>query len=622
MLVQRKKWMLCCLWVCAACVLLSGCGAILSELAAASQAEASTQEISATETETEAEYLPSETQGFKDIADAQTGIRLSIPQAWQAFPASGNQGGFLIRCGNSNIQMEVYAYYDAVEENAPSRSPFQFAEGNEGWQEDNGNESSRFFFANGDQVNEFHVDFSAEPAWMAKNEGVVQAVARSLRATGHSGEAKQEEVSEADTEEEELESMDGFRWPLSQYTTVPAWDPEFISTSYGDEGYTLEDHVVQGPGYLVYYPRLTNMPNTELMEKINAILEDNAYSWASLAKSGGELEMRYITCLNQGELLSICYYGARKGSGGEEEYLSGGFTVDLAAGKQLRLSDAYTVNRRFVELVASQPIPFPNDIYVPYTYAEIRETLSPEEILHGLKNADTEVGSKYYSFFSTTGVEISVPIDERYSEEMGSAITFSVPYNRIAALAKLPQLDIFLPPHMNWDAVGPPKDVYPEDVLGVDLLGWIGDGKQHKLLMDLLKGEIDAAKSASSQIEPELLYVEQDFNGDGRTDYFVILRSAIHSSSHGDTVLLLVDMGEGRYMNVWNTDMHLLADDMHGDWHRYAQVSMLHNKTNGFHDIHIDVGDSIQRRFVYTVFPDKAEDAEDNHVYVMEMTRG
>ena len=83
----------------------------------------------------------------------------------------------------------------------------------------------------------------------------------------------------------------------------------------------------------------------------------------------------------------------------------------------------------------------------------------------------------------------------------------------------------------------------------------------------------------------QIKYYDYDLNEDGNVDKIVTIQSPIHSGSHGDALDFLIATDNGSYRRISN-----LTVQMYGKEKASANMFILNDITNGFHDILIQNG--------------------------------
>lgn len=124
----------------------------------------------------------------------------------------------------------------------------------------------------------------------------------------------------------------------------------------------------------------------------------------------------------------------------------------------------------------------------------------------------------------------------------------------------------------------------------VDIVPELKDGLQDDMILSYFKEDIDMVAVSGSLVPLEIYFYDFDLNEDGYIDKIVILRSAIHSSAHGDSLCFLLSSYDGTYSIVDGPTMYILSGSKEG---KDNEMYISQKRTNGCHDIYV-IGDRIR----------------------------
>lgn len=112
-------------------------------------------------------------------------------------------------------------------------------------------------------------------------------------------------------------------------------------------------------------------------------------------------------------------------------------------------------------------------------------------------------------------------------------------------------------------------------------LDYMVNGEENSVVNEFYYSDRQDVESVS-EVKMVLKYVDVDLNDDGLDDKFVIIRSPIHSGSHGDTFEILLN-DNGNYEPVFNGVFRLYSQE----WESVGTVTVLNETNNGLKNIMI-----------------------------------
>jgi hypothetical protein len=196
--------------------------------------------------------------------------------------------------------------------------------------------------------------------------------------------------------------------------TTPGTDESDVPVS--DKEYELVSENYKVDNISINYPKITNLTNAELENKINELIKNEALKIVKYASGDGSnntMDMNYEIKYKGDDSISIVYKGY-------VHILDAPYPVelffttnlDIINAKKINLSDMVSVNDKFVTLLKSKDAVLLNE----EQKIEVEDILSNPSILTLLNNADSldtigEVNqSVVYSYFTEDAIGLSFSV--------------------------------------------------------------------------------------------------------------------------------------------------------------------------------------------------------------------
>ena len=123
-----------------------------------------------------------------------------------------------------------------------------------------------------------------------------------------------------------------------------------------------------------------------------------------------------------------------------------------------------------------------------------------------------------------------------------------------------------------------------------DIVKKMNTGLENELIRTIYANDIQDVYAMTNSKHIEIWYYETDLNDDGYNDIITIVRSPLHSGSHGDSFDIWINDGYGEYDEVSSVSVvKILADNPEYN----GKIYIANKKTNGFRNIDIKCDNDI-----------------------------
>lgn len=117
----------------------------------------------------------------------------------------------------------------------------------------------------------------------------------------------------------------------------------------------------------------------------------------------------------------------------------------------------------------------------------------------------------------------------------------------------------------------------------INIVEKMSNGLENEIIKKIYADDIQDVYEMTYAKYMEIWYYETDLNDNGHDDIIVIVRSPLHSGSHGDSLDIWINDGNGEYNNVFEVVTRILADNPEYN----GQIFISDKTTNGFKNIEI-----------------------------------
>jgi len=119
----------------------------------------------------------------------------------------------------------------------------------------------------------------------------------------------------------------------------------------------------------------------------------------------------------------------------------------------------------------------------------------------------------------------------------------------------------------------------------INIVDKMSDGLESELIQKLYDEDIRNVYEWTNSKHIDIWYYEVDLNDNGYNDIITIVSSPLHSGSHGDSVDIWINDGNGEYQEVSGLSVARILS--HDPEYNNGEIYISNEKTNGFRNINI-----------------------------------